>query len=86
MRAFYNLGVAYQNQQNNEKAIQNYLKALSIDKAFAEIYFNLGIVYARIGNKKQAIDSYQKFIEVAPAEYEKPKKDAKSKIEELKNG
>ncbi|EMO28178.1 tetratricopeptide repeat protein [Leptospira interrogans serovar Bataviae str. HAI135] len=53
MRAFYNLGVAYQNQQNNEKAVQNYLKVVAIDKTFAEVYFNLGIVYARMGNKNK---------------------------------
>ncbi|TGL71039.1 tetratricopeptide repeat protein [Leptospira kmetyi] len=85
-RAFYNLGVAYQKQQNNEKAIQSYVKTVGIDDSISEAYFNLGIVYTRVGNKKQAIESYQKFIDLAPVEYEKPKKDAKAKIEELKKG
>ncbi|EMY15822.1 tetratricopeptide repeat protein [Leptospira weilii str. Ecochallenge] len=83
-RAFYNLGVVHQKQQNNEKALQNYLKTVNIDNSITEAYFNLGIIYTRMGNKKQAIESYQKFIDTAPAEYDKPKKDAKYKIEELK--
>ncbi|EMN11554.1 tetratricopeptide repeat protein [Leptospira borgpetersenii] len=83
-RAFYNLGVVHQKQQNNEKALQNYLKTVNIDNSITEAYFNLGIIYTRMGNKKQAIESYQKFIDTAPVEYDKPKKDAKYKIEDLK--
>lgn len=65
---FYNKGTAYNDEGKYTLAIDNYLKALSINNDSIEIHFNLGIAYI---NKKEydlAIDSFNNVLKLNPDE------------------
>lgn len=61
-----NLGTAYQANNNLAKAIDNYKRALSLDKNLVDCYYYLGT--AQEGNKAPAlaIVEYKKYLQFAP--------------------
>jgi len=61
------LGTAYQALGNNEKARQEYEKALAMDKTLVDNYYYLGTVYEAMKLPAKAVESYQKFMKTAPA-------------------
>jgi len=61
------LGTAYQGQGNNEKARQEYEKALAMDKTLVDNYYYLGTVYEALKQPVKAIAAYQQFMRSAPA-------------------
>jgi tetratricopeptide (TPR) repeat protein len=61
------LGTAYQAQGNNEKARQEYEKALLMDKTLVDDYYYLGTVYEALKQPAKAIENYNKFMRMAPA-------------------
>ncbi|MBS2009575.1 MAG: tetratricopeptide repeat protein [Cyanobacteria bacterium SZAS TMP-1] len=61
------LGTAYQAQGNNEKARQEYEKALAMDKTLVDNYYYLGTVYEALKQPAKAVASYQQFMRSAPA-------------------
>lgn len=63
---YNNRGVAYQNLGQNERAIQDFNKAIEFNPNLAEAYNNRGIAYAQLGNFKQAISDVSKAIELDP--------------------
>jgi len=56
--AWFNLGIAYSNQELYEKAIEAYDFVLAIDETFSSAYFNKANCYANIGNYDKAIETY----------------------------
>jgi tetratricopeptide (TPR) repeat protein len=64
--AHNNLGMAFARQENFDRAIVHYNKALEIDPYFANVYYNLGYVFFRRGKLEEAIACYKKAIELRP--------------------
>lgn len=70
-KCIQNIGVAYNNKSNYEKAVDNYLKALKLfdelkdNDGVAGSYNLLGIVCRLQGNYKQAIEYYKKALQLS---------------------
>lgn len=79
----FNLATAYQANNQNDLAIQSYLKAIQLDaKGQSDAFFFLGALYEEIKNNKPAIENYQKYLQNAPiGSYAK---DAKERMDYLK--
>ena len=54
--------ITYQNQGNNEKAIEHYDKTIKLDPNFVEVYNNRGNVYQKKGEYARAIQDYDRAI------------------------
>ncbi|HMX45993.1 MAG TPA: tetratricopeptide repeat protein, partial [Candidatus Obscuribacter sp.] len=61
------LGTAYQAQNNLQKAMSEYMRALSMDKTLVDTYYYLGTVYEGLKQPAKAVEEYQKFMRSAPA-------------------
>ena len=57
---FSNLGVAWYEKGDYDKAIEYYKRAVELNPDFVEAYNNLGVSYAKQGNYNQAIECYKK--------------------------
>src|SRR5688572_13680829 len=58
---YVDLGYAYENDGNPDKALENYLKAIPLhDGQYATAYLRAGIVYNRKGDTKNASDMFDK--------------------------
>jgi len=64
--AYNDLGSAYLNRGNIEKAIGQFQKAIEISPKMAIAYYGLGNAYLNRGNIEKAIDQFQKAIEISP--------------------
>ncbi len=65
--AHYNLAAVYRARQMYEDAEKEYIKALTIDPADADIHYNLGILYDDdLDNKAKAKKHYERFLELSP--------------------
>lgn len=60
------LGLAYSYKGNNQKAEENYKKALSLNPNHAESINNLGVQYGRTGRIPEAIKFYKKSAQLQP--------------------
>lgn len=56
--AWFNLGIAFSNQELFEKAIDAYDYVIAIDETFASAYFNKANCYANLSNYDKAIETY----------------------------
>jgi hypothetical protein len=65
-RIHNNLGMAYAENNQYEKAITEYKKSLEIDPESAFVYHNLGNVFNAQGKKSDAINSYEKALSIDP--------------------
>ena len=70
VQSYYNLGLAYYQSGQIEKAIVAYQKAIKLEPNFADAYGGLGIIYWRSGNLDDAIRHCQKAIKIAPENIE----------------
>jgi cytochrome c-type biogenesis protein CcmH/NrfG len=61
------LGHAYFDTDQYEKAIEAYKKYLEIKPDNADIWTDLGVMYRRMGNPQEAIRSFDKAMQVNPA-------------------
>jgi len=61
------LGVAYTEQGDAAKALEQYQIALQINPDFADAYTNIGLLYIERGQVSKAIDYYQKALQLKPA-------------------
>jgi len=61
---YYNLGIIAYDDQDYEKAIEHYKKALEIDKKFAFAWDNLGMSYRRLGQNEKAIEAYKESLKL----------------------
>ena len=59
-----NLGVYYRSQKQNDKALENYNKVLSINPKYALTYNNRGNIYFERGQDNLALADYDKAIEL----------------------
>jgi serine/threonine protein kinase len=58
---YVDLGYAYENDGNPDKALENYLKAIPLNNGqYATAYLRAGIVYLRKGDTKNASDMFDK--------------------------
>jgi tetratricopeptide (TPR) repeat protein len=64
--AHNHLGMAFMEQENFDRAIVHYNKALEINPGFANVYYNLGYVFFKQGKLEEAIACYKKAIELRP--------------------
>jgi len=79
----FNLASAYQVNNQQDLAIQSYLKASQLDpKGQSDAFFFLAAIYEEKKNNKSAIENYQKYLQNAPnGSYAK---DAKERMDYLK--
>ncbi len=61
--ALYNRGWMYASKGENLKAIDDYSKAIEIDKEFGDAYYNRGLLYAKMDRNEQAVRDFTKAIE-----------------------
>ena len=70
VRPHNNLGVALDNQNRTEEAMEHYLQALRIKPDFVDAYSNLGNALYKQGRTKEAIKRYLQALRIRP-DYEK---------------
>ena len=58
-RPHYILGILYKHLEDNEKAVQFFTKAISINNQNLLYFFNLGIVYKDMGNYEKGLEMQQ---------------------------
>jgi len=58
-KLYYNLGTAYGQKGDYQKAADYLIKAIQHDAKYAEAYGNLGLVYYRTGHAQKAIELYE---------------------------
>ena len=62
----FKVGNLYKIENNPDKAITYYKKAVSINKNYSDAWFNLGLVYASNGDFKNCRDCFNKVIALSP--------------------
>ncbi|MFK8068313.1 MAG: type IV pilus biogenesis/stability protein PilW [Gammaproteobacteria bacterium] len=60
------LGLAYMERNDNEKALNKLLKSIKIDPQFADAHNALGILYSRLGEDGKAGDHFKRAVNIAP--------------------
>lgn len=68
-RIYNNLGMAYAEINEVDKALEFYLKALELSDQYPQIYHNLGNVYESTNEVERAIQAYQQAIILNPDFY-----------------
>ncbi len=63
--AYYDLGVAYQQQGNTRQAARNYLHAIAVDRNYVPALFNQAEIFAK-RNAPLAIFYYRRIIRLKP--------------------
>ena len=66
----YNLGIDYYSQNQVQKSMEYFKKAIALDPKFYEAYYNLAQIQASYGYLDAAIKSYEKVIQLKPDDYE----------------
>jgi type IV pilus biogenesis/stability protein PilW len=64
--AYTNMGLAYYNKGEYEKAIEVYQHSLELEPTYSTTYFNLAYAYEATQKWEQAIGAYQKAIQHLP--------------------
>lgn len=62
--AFYNRGWIYEYKGEFEKAVEDYTRALNIDKGHTDAYYNRGLIYIRQGKYRLAITDFGEVIKL----------------------
>ncbi|MBI5115855.1 tetratricopeptide repeat protein [Candidatus Poribacteria bacterium] len=66
-RAFYNMGLAYQQMGRFNSALQAYDKAIRVAPQMGEAYSNMGTVYFAMGRHAEAEMSFKKALSINPS-------------------
>ncbi|MBE7706501.1 MAG: tetratricopeptide repeat protein [Cyanobacteria bacterium SIG30] len=66
----YNDGIEYYGQDEIEKSIESFKRAVTIQSDFYEAYYNLGQVYLSVNNVDEAIKNYELAVKYEPEDYE----------------
>jgi tetratricopeptide (TPR) repeat protein len=61
-RSLLEQGKAFYRRDNDEKALEAFKKALSLDPDLAEAHFRIGLSYDALGEEQQAEESYKKAV------------------------
>lgn len=64
--AYYNMGIALQNQSKLEEAIEAYKKALASKPDYVDAYFTMGFALQKQHKLEEAIEAYNKAIAIKP--------------------
>jgi protein O-GlcNAc transferase len=64
--AYYNMGIALQEQSKLEEAIEAYNKALVLKPDYADAYNNTGTILQEQGKMEEAIEAYNKVLSLKP--------------------
>ena len=64
--AHSNMGYAYQQEGNMERAIREYKRAINLKPNLFDAYNNLGTVYHQIGRLNEALEVYQTLLTINP--------------------
>lgn len=68
--ANYNLGLLFQEMNNNHKAIEFYEKVIKLQPDFTRVYFNIARANQEIGKNEKAIEYYKKYLDSSPDDIE----------------
>jgi len=63
---YFNSGLSYAKEYQNEKAIESFNKAIEINPNYPQIYYNLANTYNEINQYDFAIENYKKAAELDP--------------------
>ncbi|MBY9006433.1 MAG: tetratricopeptide repeat protein [Candidatus Lokiarchaeota archaeon] len=63
-RAYYNLGITYQNLNEYDCALKNLNKALTIKPDYKYCYYNIGLIYEDMKELQKALDSYENALKI----------------------
>ena len=64
--AYYNMGIALNNNNQPDAAIDSYKKALKIQPDYAEVYNNIGVILSNNDEMEAAIASYMQALKFKP--------------------
>ncbi|MBI5892110.1 MAG: tetratricopeptide repeat protein [Deltaproteobacteria bacterium] len=64
--AYTNMGWAYFQKGDNEKAIDSYRKAINVNPRYSLAYNNLGLAYMKVNRDKDAAESFMSAIRYSP--------------------
>jgi type IV pilus assembly protein PilF len=64
--AYYNMGWAYYNTGELEKAVESYSKAVAANKSYAQAWYSMGLAYEKMNKSKDAVHSYEKAAAAFP--------------------
>ena len=65
-KAYYNLGIALNNERKYEEAISHYKMAIRIHPDFANAHYNLGIILIQKGAMKEAVHHFREAARLRP--------------------
>ena len=63
---YFEAGTSFYDQEDYNKALISFQKAVRTDPDFAEAYYNLGIIYDLQHKFSKAISAYEKVIQLDP--------------------
>ncbi len=63
---YFNRGIEYSNRGEYDKAIEEFMQVIAIDRNYSDAYLGLGIVYVHKGMDKEAVELLKKAIELDP--------------------
>ena len=66
VRAYYNMGIAYNNKGNKTLAKDAYRRALAIEPNLVNARFNLGLIYREEGRLNHAVKLFNEIIAASP--------------------
>jgi len=68
---YYNLGLAYEANDEIDKAISNYLKCISLNEKFPFAHKKLGVLFLARGDKEDAKEYFENYINLDVPDSEK---------------
>ena len=64
--AYHNIGLVYFRMKDYNKAVEFYLKSISLSPNYMEAYFDLANTYEVLGDNVKTINTYKKIIDLGP--------------------
>ncbi|MFM7371871.1 MAG: tetratricopeptide repeat protein, partial [Sphaerospermopsis kisseleviana] len=65
-KSHYNLGFIYEEQDEWEKAIDNYTHAITINPHYTKAHYRLGLIFKRQKDFSQGIDKFSQVLQLEP--------------------